>query len=106
MSDLSIIAKRPDLPVIVLVDNYELSDDDGTTAQGIYEVILAMIVKWDGRVYVDEDIFTESYCVANRRDGRYMKTAAEAHRLWKKHAKECIVCYCYGEMIPKGCEIK
>ena len=43
MMDLSIIAKRPDLPVIVFVDNYELADDYDTTAQGIYKADLAVL---------------------------------------------------------------
>ncbi len=106
MTDLSIIAKRPDLPVIVLVDNYDLAYDYDITAQGIYKAEVRMVATWNQRTYDNEEDFVEDYCEFNFCLRPEEKLEAEAHELWEKHAKECIVCYCYGEMIPKGCEIK
>ena len=105
MTDLSIIAKRPDLPVIVFVDNYEIADDCGTTAQAITSAKIGKVVSWDGRIYDDEEGFVEEYCDHCWRDGQAMNTEAKAHELWKKCAKECIVCYSRAALPPKGCEV-
>ena len=107
MTDLSIIAKHPDLPVIVFVDNYELADDYDTTAQGIYKADLAWIVEWDGRVYDNAESFIEDYCsICWREEPDEKKLEVKACELWKEHAKECIICYSHAAMMPKGCEIE
>ncbi len=106
MTDLSIIAKRPDLPVIVFVDNYELAYDYDTTAQGIYKAEVTEIVSWNGRIYDEEEEFIVDYCEFNFCLRPEEKLEAEAHELWKSHAKECIVCYSHADAMPKGCEIK
>ena len=107
MTDLSIIAKRPDLPVIVFVDNYDLADDYDTTAQGIYKADLAWIVEWDGRVYDNAESFIEDYCsICWQEEPDEKKLEAKARELWKEHAKECIVCYSHAMAMPKGCEIE
>ena len=104
MTDLSIIAKRPDLPVIVFVDNYELAYDYDTTAQGIYKAEVRMVATWNQRTYDNEVDFIEDYCEFEPTE-KLKEIEDEAHELWRKCAKECIVCYSHADAMPKGCEI-
>ena len=107
MVDLSIIAKRPDLPVIVFVDNYELAGDYDTTAQEITKVEVTEIVSWNERMWTDEEEFIEEFIEYHWCEGvDEKKIEAKACELWEEHAKECIVCYSHAAMIPKGCEIE
>ena len=100
------IKSRPDLPVIVIVDNYELAYDYDTTAQGIRKAEVGTIVSWNERVYCYEDEFIEDYCALNWQVADEKKLEAKAHELWEKHAKECIVCYSHAAAMPEGCEIQ
>ena len=103
------IKSRPDLPVIVFVDNYELAYDYDTTAQTITRAEVAEVVQWerpDNRIYCDEDEFVEDYVTYAPRDASEDELEAEARELWKEHAKECIVCYSHAVAMPKGCEIE
>ena len=107
MTDLSIIAKRPDLPVIVFVDNYELADDYDTTAQEITKVEVTEMVSWSERMWTDEEEFVEDYCsICWLEEPDEKKLEAKARELWKSHAMECIVCYSHAMAMPKGCEIE
>ena len=107
MIDLSIIAKRPDLPVIVFVDNYEVSYDYDTTAQEITKVEVTEIVSWNERTWTDEEEFIEEFIEYHWCEGAdEMKLEAKACELWEEHAKECIVCYSHAMAMLKGCEIE
>lgn len=111
MTDLSIIAKRPDLPVIVFVDNYELAYDYDTTAQSIYKAEVTKVASWNQRVYDDEEAFINDYWSWQPEPDVFgypteEQIEAKARNLWKEHATECIVCYSHAAAMPKGCEIK
>ena len=92
-------------PVIVLVDNSEIADDFGTTAQVLTSARVSEVASWNGRVYDDEGEFVEDYCAASwREEPDEKRLEAKAHELWKTHAMECIVCRSHATL-PKGCEV-
>lgn len=92
-------------PLVVFVDNSEIANEDGVTAQMLTDARVGEVISWNERVYDDEEEFVEDYCGASwREEPDDEKLEAKARELWKRHARECIVCYSHATL-PKGCEV-